>query len=406
MSLTSFAVMAVFLLSACAPAAPVVEESPETAPVSLPVPDGCPTAEEFGNAWVRYADFADAIDFTLLAGETNPAVPSGGCAYSRRDVETASDSDARYRFVQVWYFNLNAPGKSTTAELEEWAIAAGGVPSPDSDSVGTNFDLPDDFSGWTGTDLRAAGDESWGWDETIVPAFTQGISARIEFGLDADRVQSLVDASVGGNETQGGDPTAALSLGLAAAFQNTFNMQDSEGYTVGVEVAGRLQAFTSDVSDAPPGQFRAVSISTVGGALTNTTAGRNTDADNVGVAALYPLESTVCAGVSSGVSLPGADGQDSSYCLIGLGQVNGTNLTVDGVAVSEPLEKLLEFGDFPETGSALAEFNRPVSIYALFGTRAGRNDSSWTGDQGCLTRTTQGGTWVTVMLGWPEVICG
>ena len=87
-----------------------------------------------------------------------------------------------------------------------------------------------------------------------------------------------------------------------------------------------MQPFTSDVTDAPPGQFEAVGASGVGGSVTNTTAERNMTAPEASVVALYPLESAACSGYN-GISAEGADWQDSAYCVLGLGSVPGAQLT-------------------------------------------------------------------------------
>jgi hypothetical protein len=287
--------------------------------------------------------------------------------------------------------------------LADWALSAGGIRTDPESPY--NFDLPDDFTGWTKSDVVMVVDEgtSWGWDESVIPAFTQGYSARIEFALDGDRAESIVQASASGVDSS--NPTTAMAQGLVATFGVTFDAQDSEGYTVTMTVNGRLQPFTAEVADSPPGKFKAVAVAIVGGSVTNTTSDRNTESTGTGVVALYAADSEICGG-SANISVEGADWNDGSFCTVGIGNIAGGTLAPGATQKTEQLERPLTFGDFDESGNALAQANKPAAIFALFGGKGlYLTGVEWTSSKGCKVQTKAGGTWAVPMDGWPDVLC-
>lgn len=194
----ALAVVSLGLAGCSAPPAP--EETEQVAePVSYPVPDGCPTAEDFSGAYVDDPQWADGLTVEHLDSDVSATLPAGGCAYAEHEVRTAGDGASTYRRVYVWYFNLGEPGKTTTAELAAWAVAAGGAVSADDED---NYDLPTSFSGWSGADLVMVDGEgsSFGWAEDVIPEFTQGANGRVEFMLGSDRVGALVAAAASGGD--------------------------------------------------------------------------------------------------------------------------------------------------------------------------------------------------------------
>ncbi|WHP16642.1 hypothetical protein [Cellulomonas sp. ES6] len=415
---------AVALLTACGgggtgtDGAGAQSPEPEVSPVSYPVPEGCPTGQELSLVSVGEDDWAEPLDAASLDGELSTPLLPGGCGYVVGD-EGTTDSGTRYRRLVVEYFNLDTPGRPTQADVRAWGEAAGGVPTEVTDLDGnptgeysdTSLRLPDDFTGFTNAVVSwVDGETSWRFDpeNDVIPAFTQGANAEVGLYLEAERVEAIQAAAAapGASAGAGIDPTTALAQGLSATFSTSYSVVDGEGYTATYELSGRMQPFTSDVTDAPPGQLEAVGASGVGGSVTNTTAERNMTAPAVSVVALYPLESAACSGYN-GISAEGADWQDSAYCVLGLGSVPGAQLTPDGTQSWDAAESSQSLGPYDETGPALAELNAPVSVYARFGGKgSGLTGVDWTADVGCHVQSTNGGTWVVVMDGWPEVLCG
>ncbi|MFF2842479.1 hypothetical protein [Paenarthrobacter sp. NPDC057981] len=362
--------------------------------------------------------FTASIEAKLLDSELKTPLPAGGCAYLYSPPGTSNNSSEKYQRVMVWYFNVNRQGKLTTADITNWAKSAGGTPlkgtdpinnQTTTDTTGNNFDLPDTFSGWTkSTVVQVSGDnDHFGWEQTVLPAYTQGAQAKIDFALKADKAQAMARASVPGSTTSAGsDPTKALTLGLAAAFSTSAVVTNDEGYTAQLKVQGKLEPFTKDVKDAPPGKLHGISSSTVSGSVTNTTTGRQTKTPGAGVMAVYPLESAACDGYN-GISVTGTDWQKPSYCAVELGSVEGTTLAPDASQSLKGTTLPQKLGTFPESGNAIAELNAPISFYMKFGNvgmaSAGTN---WKSDKGCLSSRLYGGaTWNVVMDGWPDVIC-
>lgn len=397
----------------------VAVSSPSATPTELPVPDGCPPAKELGQAWVKDPDwFTATINAKLLDSELKTPLPAGGCAYLYSKPGTSNNSSDQYQRVMVWYFNINRAGRLTTADITAWAKSAGGTPlkgtdpissQPTTDTTGNDFDLPDTFSGWTkSTAVQVSGDDShFGWDQSVLPAFTQGAQAKINFSVNAEKGQAMVRATVpGSNSSAGSDPTKALTQGLTASFSTSAVVTNDEGYTVQLKVQGKLEPFAKDVKDAPPGKLHAVSSSTVSGTATNTTTGRQTKTPGASVMAVYPLESAACDGYN-GISVRGADWQKSSYCAVEIGSVESATLAPDA---SQPLKGATlpkKLGTFPEAGNAIAELNAPISFYMKFGTKGtASTETSWKSDLGCLSSRLYGGaSWNIVMDGWPDAIC-
>lgn len=405
-------VVALFLsMVGCAQPAPPTANTPtpsETFTV-YPVPEGCPSAKDLGNAWGG-SDLFVAIDPELLDTEVATALPKGGCAYLEGDVHTAKSSSATYRDVVVWYFNLGQPGKAVPRDISNWATSAGGTSATTAGSqTPENFDLPKSFTNWTGATVKQRDGENsrWGWDKSVIPAHTQGAQAQIYFAIDSEKADALLRASAAG--TTADDPTKALAQGLAAHFTGTVDITDDQGYTAQVTVEGRLQPFTKDVTEARPGQFNAISSATVAGTLTNTTPQRQTQTTPVSVIALYPFGSEACGGSSNGISVKGADWQKSSYCAITIGGVAEAALAPGARQDLASKPTSLKLGTYPESGKALSQLNTPTSIYMYFGgkTRSLLTEPNWHGNNGCQAQTgSWGGQWFTVMTGWPDVICG
>lgn len=400
-------------LVGCAPAAPPASVEEPDEQVVYAIPEGCPTAEEFSQARFGENDRLDPIDFALLNAEVNPPMPEGGCAYTRRQVGTADNSASTYRQVIVHYFNIEEPGRRTSAEMRDWGISGGGTPTAIVDfetgeATGefseTALTLPIEFSGWTDSTVfwREGEDLGFWLDQDVIPAFIQGAFAQLSFSMDEERVNALVEASQSGAVVA--DPVTALSQGLAAAFSSTFSIADDEGYTADIAISGRLQPWTSDVVDAPPGEFNAVASADVAGTQTNTTPARNVAFNGVAVVVLYPRGPEGCVdsvGVSAG------NGSGSTYCFVELGRLPTAALGPDEVQTTPSSTVQLKVGPFPESGSSLSALNSPSAIYASFGGRVlGGLGLELTGDRGCRVQTDQGARWVVPMNGWPDSLCG
>lgn len=379
----------------------------------LAVPSGCPTGEEFGEAFVSDPAWADPLPARLLDSEVSAALPDGGCAYAVGAVGIAESSGVEYQRVIVYYFNLDTPNRPSRAELRAWGESAGGLPAEetDLDGAGTGeysdreLDLPDRFTYFTGASVSWVDGETTTRfdDDSSIPAFTQGASGSIEFFLRAVRIDAIRALGDSGAETI--DPRAALAQGLRTSFSTTYGVSDEEGYTASFQLSGHLEPFVPDVADSPPGMFEAMSSSVVRGQVTNTTSGRNTDTPGAAVWALYPRDSAACTGYN-GISVEGADWQDPSFCTLVLGSVAGARLGPDTTQEFEEAGLALKQGPFEESSTALQELNAPVAVYVVFGGAGrGLTGVDWTADVGCHVRTTNGGTWAVAMAGWPEVLC-
>lgn len=385
-------------------------------PTVYPVPEDCPPPKELGKAWVEDPDWFTAVDAKLIDTEVKTPLPKNGCAYLFGEEGTATSSNAKYKHIMVWYFNLNRPGTASTSDMISWAKSAGGTPLTGTDPVsnakttdtsGEDFDLPETFTGWTGSKLVQVNGQgsSFGWDQSILPAYTQGAQAKIEFAINAEKAAAMLKATGSAGTTA--DPTKSLSQGLAASFSAGVVATDDQGYTVQLKVQGKLEPFIKNVTEAPPGQLHAVSTSTVSGSVTNTTSGRQTKTPSGSVIALYPLESAACTNYN-GISVKDADWQDSSYCAINLGQVAGATLAPNASQAFPEVSVPQKLGTFPETGTAIEKLNAPASFYFSFGGKGrGLTGVDWRGDKGCQAQSQSGGgSWYVVMDGWPDLICG
>jgi hypothetical protein len=392
-----------------APSSPSVSATPTV----YPVPGGCPPAKQLGQAWVNEPDWFTAIDAKLVDTEVKTPLPKNGCAYLFGKEGTATGSSAKYQHIMVWYFNMNRPDTATTADMISWAKSAGGTPltgtdpatkAKTTDTSGENFDLPEAFTGWTGSKIVQVSGQgsSFGWDQSILPAYTEGAQAKFEFSVNAEKATAMLKAS--GSGATKDDPTKALSQGLATSFSTDVGATDDQGYTVRLKVQGKLEPFTKNITEAPPGQLHAMSTSTVSGSVTNTTSGRQAKTPSGSVMALYPLKSAACTAYN-GISLKGVDWEKPSYCAINLGQIASATLAP---AASQPFPGVSgpqKLGTFPESGSAIEQLNAPTSFYLSFGSEG--LSLVWHGDKGCLAPAQHGAdNWYVVMDGWPDVICG
>ncbi|OOP59409.1 hypothetical protein BMF89_20445 [Arthrobacter sp. SRS-W-1-2016] len=403
--------------SAVTPAA--AASSPSATPTVLPVPDGCPPGDQLGQAWAGKTDLLTSIDAKLVDSELKTPLPKNGCAYLYGPPGTASNSTDKFQHVLVWYFNTNRPSRTSTSDITAWAKAAGGTPltgtdpvsnKPTTDTTGHDFDLPDTFSSWSkSTVVQVVGEgTSFGFDQSVIPAYTQGSQSKIYFSVNADKAQAMLKAS-GAASTAGAsasDPTKALSQGLTASFSTSLGVADDQGYTAQLKVQGKLEPFTKDVTEAPPGQLNAVSSSTVSGSITNTTSGRQTKATGASVVAVYPLESPACTNYN-GISVKGDSWQKSSFCQIDLGFVESTILSPDATQTLKGSTVPQKLGTFPESGPAISQLNSPASIYLSFGSKGHVVVGvDWHGDKGCMaSQGTASDSWYVAMDGWPDVIC-
>lgn len=400
-------VSAAVLLGACAapPTEPVAAEE-EATPASYPVPDGCPTGDEFGLAFVAQEGWAEEIDASFLDTVVSTPLPAGGCAYVAGDGGT-TDSGAAFERIIVVYFNIDTPDRPTHDDLYGWAMSAGATPNVD-DATGeasdSSADLPQDFTGFTnGTFLWVDGETSYFFTEhETIPAFTQGANAKLEFYLEAADVEAIRAASDAG--VNASDPTKALAAGLPLTSSVTFDGTDPDGYTATYQVTAKLQPFTTDVSNSAPGELEILSSGSVGGSVQNTTPERNTETASVNAFALYPGGSPICDNFNE-VSITGADWQDSSYCAIGLGGIYRAELAPEGSQTFEETSTPLEYGPFPENGSELTAFNAPLAVYASLDPSSMVTTTDWTSDKGCLTKLSTTAAWVIAMDGWPDPIC-
>lgn len=389
-----------------------VTPSPSATATVYPVPGGCPPAKELGQAYPGKEDLFTAIDAKLLDSEVKTALPKNGCAYLYGDVGTSNNSSEKFQHVMVWYFNTNRPGQAATADISAWAKSAGGTPTVNTNpgapsSISSrDFDLPDTFSGWMNSTVvqEEGAANSFPFDQSVIPAFTQGNQSKIYFAVKAEKAQAILRASGAG--AGAGDPTKALSQGLIASFSASTVVTDDQGYTAQLNVKGKLEPFVKNVTDAPPGKLYALSNSTVAGSITNKTAGRQTKTPSASVIAVYPLGSAACAN-NNGISVKNANSQKPSYCAIDLGSVEGVNLSPDASQTLKESAVPQKMGTFPESGDAIAQLNSPVSVYLYFGSwGATFTDINWHGDKGCKSQRASGvGSWYVAMDGWPDVVC-
>lgn len=398
-------VAAAMMFAGCsAPAAEPAsaEEEGTNTPVTYPVPDGCPTAEDFSRAFVSDPTFARQLNAALLDAVLSDPLPAGGCGYLVNNGGNATSSGSTYERVIVFWFNMDSPNRLSTAELTEWATSIGATAGADGTS---DFDLPDSLSGYTnGIVSLVDGVTSFIFDQDsdVIPEFTQGASGRIDFYLSENLADAVTAATDAGVTTA--DPTTALASGLPSVSYVAFDATDPEGYTVNIALSGKLWPWATDVADSAPGEEQATSHSRVSGSVTNTTAARNATSPKVNLFALYPMGSAAC--MNGGVaSVVGADWQDSSYCTISLGSVSPVELSPDATQVYKAYISDLSFGPFPEGGSAVGELSQPLAVYAALDPITMLTTTDWTSSKGCLTNLSTTSVWAVVADGWPDLIC-
>lgn len=398
-----------------APAA-ASEESPTPEPVlaEQPAPEGCPTVEDFTTAYFfddsseEYANTFEVANPALFNPYLTSALPEGGCGFVRTEPGISnSGSGTAYRNVKVVYFNLGQPKRPVSDDLRRWAMDLGGLSDGDP-TESDHFELPQDFSGWTGSSLHFTGINGVTFGEETIPDYTFGEQAIIEFALDEESVVSVVantDTSAPGQEV---DPVTAMAEGLPASFSTTFDIENSDGYTADIELSGSLFPFTSEPADSLPGEFEAVSSASFQATATNTTNGRNTPVTDVQLVALYAGRSAACTGYN-GVSKAGDSWQATSFCAIALGGTQETELMPDEAATLEryDTEDTVSRSGLKEDSDALAELNSPLAFYVRFGGNSmftARTDVQ--SSRGCQSSGDANAMWYVPMdNGWPDPIC-
>lgn len=369
--------------------------TPTDTPVSYPIPDGCPSASDFGGAFATNGNGYESVSLAALNSAVATALPDGGCGYADKDTRTSSNSSSQYRNILVWYFNLGSPGKQTRQSLGTWATSAG---STDSFTAQNDvLSLPSSFSTWTGSRVVSFGGPSLWQNPRIMPAYVQGTSAYITFALDLAKVATLVQATQSGATIT---TTNSLSLGIPVQFSASFPMQDTDGYTVQVDVTGSMQPFTKSIADSKPGYFSLTGSAAIGSTVTNTTQGRNTQSGEVEVLAIYPSKSSVCGTYNP--SLTAKNG--AQFCYVSLGNVVSESLPAGSNKYTAPTARSLSEGTFLESSDVLSQANSPTSIYALVGFPS----EGWTSSTGCKTVFKPAGAYTVSavpMTGWPDILC-
>ncbi|MEV7757836.1 hypothetical protein AB0O16_07590 [Microbacterium sp. NPDC089180] len=196
------------LLAGCSVSGPELgDDDADATPISYPVPDGCPSGGEFGQAFISDPAWARAVTADLLSGDLRSPLPPGGCAYFVGDVGTAKNGVDRYQRVIVAYFNLDTPGRLTQEDLRTWGVEAGGVPEDETSIDGNptgkkserSLGLPTDFTYFDSARVSwLDGVTTTRYADTPIPAFTQGASGEIEFYLKAERASAIEAASGSG----------------------------------------------------------------------------------------------------------------------------------------------------------------------------------------------------------------
>lgn len=402
------AVVGAILLSGCSAPAPEPAEADEieATPASYPIPDGCPTGDDFGVAYVDQEGWAEEIDAVLLDTAVSSPLPSGGCGYIA-GTGGSTDDGVAYERIIVMYFNIDTPERPTHSELIDWGITTGGNSEVDEtydEPEVTGVALPQEFSTFTNASLSwVDGETSFRFQEdTDIPEFTQGASATIEFYLATEVIDSLKAAASAGIDPT--DPTTALAAGLPLTSSVTFGAVDPDGYSVEYNVTGTLTPFVSDVTNSAPGELEVFATGSLTGNVKNTTPERNAKSASVGAFLVYPTGSAVCNDFN-GLSVTGADWSDSSYCSIGVSGMPGLELAPDSVQPFDGTKSELRFGQHPEGGTALIDYNAPIAMYASIDPIRMLTRTDWTSDVGCLTKQRTTAMWVVPMAGWPDPIC-
>lgn len=396
--LASAALIAV--LAGCSPTPPSDSAAPEQAasPISYPVPEGCPTAEQFSQEMSSELPYT-AANFSLLSSQLQAPLLEGGCAYVNGNVKTSSDGQA-VRFLYILYFNLGTSNRPTLADFDGWALKIGAT-----QTEGHDFDLPGTYSGLTEAAAFASGEgtgSTWFSGGTI-PEYTQGTQGIVRLWLPSDQVAKL---TVEDGNSAAYDPTTALANGLKLRWEGSFDVADKDGYTANYALSGSLSPFTANVADSKPGEFEADAVSAISGSVANTTADRNASITGVGMYALYPLGSAACTNFN-GISKAGGSWKQPDYCFVRIGGVVGSELAPGRNSTVQAENPPIKSGPHAEGSGALAQLNAPVAIYALFGGQRVQSTPDWTSSKGCVAPTDSiGGQAAVVMDGWPDILCG
>lgn len=405
-ALAALTIASIGFLGSCSAPEPEPDEKPKAAkPVVYPVPDGCPTGEQFSQVNVGEKGWAEQIDSSLLNAALSTPLLEGGCSYLVGDVGATTDGEPIRRVI-VAYFNMDTPNRHTRRELIRWAESAGAT-AVEEEISRTEFALPTEFSGLTeGTFIWTDGEASYQYLEEegkeTIPEFTQGSNAQIEFYVLADKMDAIKAAGEAGIDPT--DPTKALAAGLPMVTSTTFNGTDPDGYTATYTAKVELQPFTTDVTNSAPGQQEILSTGTFTGSVKNTTPQRKSTPASFGAYVVYRGDSAACDQWNN-IAVTGGDWSSRPYCVITSNGVGGVDLEPDGSHDFEPLAMSIKRGGFPEGGPELADFQSPVAVYAYLDPEFGVHWSEWTADRGCLTNRGTTEVWVLPMDGWPDPIC-
>lgn len=422
--LAAAAAVAAVCLAGCTtpepPAADEAEEAETPAAVSYPIPEGCPDADGFATSFTDVPSYAQTLDASLLDAELEVPLPEGGCAYAIYEPKQAKSSEAMFWRVLVGYFRLDEPGRPSLQSFEDWGRAAGGVPAeikdwetgePTGEISEVELALPDSFSGWTGSSVRWADGEFVNVaneEENTIPEFTQGASAKIDFGLNAEKVEAMLAQGDGTGEQVALAPHQKMSSGLATSFAMEFPIADEQGYTASVSLSGKVQSFTSDITNSPPGKFAAVAEGDFDGTVTNTTEGRRAQTPTVNVWLVYPAEASPC-GENNWVSR--YQSNDRAHCAIALGSISSGTAEPDGLISRDRSGVSLHIQGLEENSDDLLQANSPVGAYAVVeNKRSVGPNSTWRPESGCLVDYRSGiatilTEWAVPLPGWPNPLC-
>jgi hypothetical protein len=302
-------------------------------------------------------------------------------------VHTAENSDATYREVFVFYFNLGEPAKLTQSELALWGEQVGGTPAdeilngePTGKFSTSDLVLPDDFSGWTGSHVTwVDGENSWYFDpeDDVIPEYTGGAGGRVTFDLSSERVDALVGGEVVITETA----------------MPTVQIEDASGYTYVLSLDNPVTEATVSVADALPGKANVTFDFTISGRVVNTTEERNAPGvSGIAVQPAWEPDSAVCQvfpsfGVYCGTDTAGRlqfSGDDSAQLAVGesadiaiVGSVTREVPEADAEALAEALR--VPTGWIVAAPGAEGTLTDPCVI----SVGASQVPSAWTADLEC-----------------------
>lgn len=380
-------------------------------PTLLPVPEGCPTSEEFSQSFVSDPSWATTfIDSALVSTALTSALPDGACAYVVNKAGTATDG-SEYYTVYVIYFNIDTPGRPTHADLVKWAVDAGGTPALDSATDVTSevvIDLPTEFSKFTDATFQwvegQSKDSTLFYGEDIIPAFTQRAHAVVHFYLEKKVAEPLLAASAAGLDPT--DKSKALAAGIPLTSVVTFGAKDPEGYTVEYDVKVTLQPFTTDVTNSAPGKYEIISTANVTGTVKNTTPQRNVTTGAVDALFAFPDGSPACTPYNDLVKVDRGN-ETPANCAIRAVGLESAELGPDGALPfpDQNSDKEFRFGPVPEGGPELGAYNTPIAVYAALRDSFYGGTDDWESDKGCEVFSGNTRLWVIPMEGWPDPIC-